>query len=79
MSNVDLRALALDGTADPIAMYEQGSTDIEIVKYEAAHDAARACSGNRIVLNKLVNGQLRDDRSDRAWSIRAPLPCTGSS
>ena len=55
VSNVDLRALALDGTADPIAMYQQGSTDIEIVKYEAltTHDGLR---GNRIVLNKLING-----------------------
>lgn len=55
VSNVDLRALALDGTGDPIAMYQQGSTDIEIVKYEAltTHDGLR---GNRIVLNKLING-----------------------
>lgn len=55
VSNVDLRALALDGTADPIALYQQGSTDIEIVKYEniTTGDGLR---GNRIVLNRLVNG-----------------------
>jgi hypothetical protein len=55
VSNVDLRALALDSTADPIALYQQGNTDIEIVKYEAltTRDGFR---GNRIVLNKLING-----------------------
>ena len=55
VSNVDLRALALDGANDPIALYQQGSPDIEIVKYEAltTHDGLR---GNRIVLNKLING-----------------------
>ncbi len=55
VSNVDLRTLALDGTADPIALYEQGSTDIEIVKYEQL-TTSEGLRGNRIVLNKLVNG-----------------------
>ncbi len=55
VSNIDLRALALDGTADPIALYQQGSTDIEIVKYESL-TTTDGLRGNRIVLNKLVNG-----------------------
>ena len=55
VSNIDLRALALDGTADPIALYQQGSTDIEIVRYESL-TTGEGLRGNRIVLNKLVNG-----------------------
>ena len=55
VSNVDLRALALDGTADPIALYQQGSTDIEIVKYDSITTTG-GLRGNRIVLNKLING-----------------------
>ena len=55
VSNIDLRALALNGTADPIALYQQGSTDIEIVKYEDL-TTSEGLRGNRIVLNKLVNG-----------------------
>jgi hypothetical protein len=55
VSNIDLRALALNGTADPIALYQQGSSDIEIVKYEDL-TTSEGLRGNRIVLNKLVNG-----------------------
>ena len=78
VSNVDLRALALDGTGDPIAMYQQGSTDIEIVKYEAL-TTQRGPARQPDRPQQAGQRQLRDDRSDRAWSIRAPLPCTGSS
>lgn len=52
VSNVDLRSLALDGT-DPIALYEQGSNEIEIVRYEDI-TTADGLRGNRVVLNKLV-------------------------
>ncbi len=55
VSNVDLRSLALDGTADPIALYQQGNTDIEIVKYDSLTTTG-GLRGNRIVLNKLING-----------------------
>jgi hypothetical protein len=52
VSSVDLRSLALDGQ-DPIALYEQGSNEVEIVRYEdiTTGDGLR---GNRVVLNKLV-------------------------
>ena len=52
VSNVDLRSLALDGT-DPIALYEQGSNEVEIVRYEDI-TTADGLRGNRVVLNKLV-------------------------
>ena len=51
----DLRSLVLGGEADPIDLYEQGSTDLELVDYEeiATADGLR---GNRIVVNVRLQG-----------------------